>query len=82
MMAKYLVDGPGGIKWSIWDHGDEMCVNRGPDITSDVVATVPQPIARKMDAAHRWQHVVSAASSIRVSALLDGDSPNFHLLWR
>lgn len=77
----YRVEGPGG-KWSIWDHGDELTVCRGPNLADDVVARVPPEVARKMDAGHKRKHVESAAGSIHVAKLLGGDSPNFHLLWR
>ena len=78
---RYLVDGPGG-KWSIWDHGDEMAVCDGPDLTSRVVATVPVALASRLDAGGRWEHVVDAANAIHVAKLLNSDSPNFRKLWR
>ena len=82
MTMRYLVDGPGNKKWSIWDFGDEMTVQNGRKLTSDVVARVPQWVASKISKEHRWDHVVDAAGAIRVAVLLGSDSPTFHKLWR
>jgi hypothetical protein len=77
----YRVQGPGGV-WSIWDHGDEMTVCQGANLTDRVVARVPIGIARKMDAGHKWAHVENAAGAIKVAALLGSDSPTFRMLWQ
>lgn len=80
-MKTYYVDGHEGVKYSIWDHGDEMCVNRGPLITDETIARIRPEVARRLDDGGKRQLVVSAASSIRVADLLGTDSPTFHLLW-
>lgn len=53
MTTRYLVDGPNGVRWSIWDHGNELSVCSGPELTSPVVAQVPEPIASQLNAGGR-----------------------------
>lgn len=79
---RYLIDGPGNIKWSIWDHGNELTACAGPSMTDRVVAMVPEPLATRLDASGRWAHAVDAANAIHVAKLLDSDCPVFRKLWR
>lgn len=80
-MKQWHVAGPGGVKWSIFDYGDEMSVNAGPYLLSRMVAHIPQPVARRLNAEERWSHVVSAAGSIHTAVMAGWDEPIFHQLW-
>lgn len=86
MTQRYLVDGPGDKKWSIWDHGDELTVCEGPTIRDRVAGRVPPSLASRLDDGGRWEHVVDAASAIHVARLLSTSlvsaPPNFRKLWR
>ncbi len=79
---RYTLCGPGEVKWAVWDHGDELIVTRGPNLTDPVAATVPVEFCRKMTDGDRWCHVQNAVGAIHVAVLLGSDSPNFRYLWR
>ena len=80
MATKWVLDGPGG-KWSIWDHGDELCVLEGDTILGRLVARVRPEICRKIDGPHKRHCMERAASAIHTAKLLGSDSPTLTGLW-
>lgn len=82
MTTGWRVAGPGNRSWSIWDHGDELTVRDGPNLTDTVVARVPTEWTKRLTPGERWAHVEGAASAVHAARLLDSDVPIFRQLWR
>jgi hypothetical protein len=78
---RYLVQGPGDTKWSIWDSGTDMEVCRGPELTDPTAALIREPIGRRLNTSDRWAQVVAAASAIHVAKLAGWETPIFLGLW-
>lgn len=80
IVKAYLVHGPGGVEWSIWDHGCELVVCNGPLMTDRAVARVID--SHRLSDAGRSEQIIAAASAIHVAKLGGWDEPIFHKLWR
>lgn len=82
----YQVAGPGGVKWSIWDHGDELSVNDGPLFRDRTVAIVPVEACERLSVGEKWGLVCRAATAIHTAKLIEElgqpGPPNFGPMWR
>lgn len=82
----YQVAGPGGVKWSIWDHGDELSVNDGPSFRDRTVAFVPVELCDRLTAGEKWELICRAAGDIHTAKLTEelgmSGPPSLGPMWR
>ncbi len=81
----YRVHGPAQRVYAVWDHGDELCVTDGPNLTDNVVARVRPELVQRISVGGKRQLIESACGSIHTARLMEemgmAGEPSFKLLW-